>query len=134
MNNEKIESLEVLSEMLLMAKASEEKKRNERIYIEEKIAALIPGPARGSKTVTLNNGIKITVERGFNYKAELSEIEDLYLESYPPPIKIKTTRELDVNSYEWFRTEHPNLFNELSKYVTVTPKKTAVSIKNQKTS
>ena len=54
----------------------------------------------------------------------------MFLENYPvpPPIKIKTTRELDQTGYHWFESEHPELFRELCKYVVVTPKKISVEI------
>lgn len=111
-------------------KAREEEKRKDRIVIEEEIAALIPGPERGQVTITLEDGRKVTVERGFNYKADCSAIEAIFNQDILfAPVKTKTTRELDITGYEWYRDNDRAGFELLSQHVTVTPKKTAISVK-----
>jgi hypothetical protein len=119
---------------LITAKSTEESAKQQRIRIEEKLAELIPGPERGQKTVTLENGIKITVERGFNYKADTAGIDGICKgDNTQPdrfaPIKTKTTTELDVTGYEWYRDNDSEFFGMLSQFVTVTPKKVAVQVK-----
>jgi hypothetical protein len=127
-------NIKELTTALLFWKNKENEVKNERIRIEVEIAELIPGPERGSKTITLDNGIKVTVERGFNYKAEIDKIQNFFDgqldggKQLIPPIKTKTTRELDEKGYEWYRSEKPNIFSGISQYVKVTPKKIAVSI------
>ena len=125
------ETLDELVGYLVDAKRREEQAKRYRIDIEEQIASMIPGPEKGSKTVTAR-GYKVTVERGFSYKADCVKIEELKLGDFPAPVKIKTTRELDEVGYRWFEVEHPNLFRELCNYVIVTPKKISVSIKEAK--
>lgn len=129
---ETICQLQYLAIRLMQEKDDESKARDRRVAIEEQIAVLIPGPDKGQKTVTLEDGTKITVERGFNYKADLAEIEKVFAsegESRYAPIKVKTTRELDVKGYEYYREHDQETFAVLSKYVVVTPKKVAVSLK-----
>ena len=117
-----------------MAKATEEKMKAARISVEEKIAALIPGPDMGQKTVTLEDGTKITVERGYSYKADFAAIDKLQENGTLDfaPVKTKTTRELDVTGYEWYRTNEPDTFPLLAQHVVATPKKTSVTMKAAK--
>lgn len=129
-----LHQLTVLADDLFAAKAAEERMRAARIAVEERIAALIPGPERGQETVTLEDGRKIKVERGFNYRADfdaLQELQEIGAIDFAP-IKLKTTRELDEKGYEWFRKHDPDSFSLLRSYVTTTPKKVSVSLKAQK--
>ncbi|MFZ5832266.1 MAG: DUF7173 family protein [Planctomycetota bacterium] len=130
---ETAKQLAELANLLTAAKSEEKLAEGKRIEIEERIAALIPGPERGQKTVALPDGRKLTVERGFNYRADCAEIEKLFttgaVSGEFPPTKVKTTRELDVTGYEWYRTNDPDSFALLAQHVTVTPKKIAVSLK-----
>lgn len=111
-------------------KRNEEKVKRSRIEVEEKIAALVPGPEKGQKTIKTTDGYKVTVERGFNYRADCQFIskccEELGLSI---PVKSKTTLELDSTGYEWYRENDPKTFQLISQYVAVTPKKVSVTIK-----
>ena len=127
------EKLHDLVGVLAAAKVHEEIARFQRIEAEEAIAALIPSRETGQATVSFDDGTSVTVKRGLNYKADVQAIENDMLEcDFPPPIKTKTTRELDVVGYEWFKANHPGIYSELSKYVEVTPKKVAVTMKAKK--
>jgi hypothetical protein len=116
---------------LLQAKDKEELAKNSRIEAEEAVAKLIPGPEKGQKTVEVG-GVKVTVERGFNYKSDFVGIKDDWPKAseFPPPLKYRSTCELDVVGYEWLRENDKANFDIVSKHVTVTPKKTSVSIKD----
>ncbi len=123
--------LKELASELKNAKAAEALARNSRIDAEEQIAALIPTEDTGQKTVTLNNGTKITVKRELNYKADVNKLYDEMVCECPqhiPPVKTKTTKELDAKGYEWYRTNEPKVYELISQYVTVTPKKVAVTL------
>ncbi len=124
--------LEVLAYVLKNAKAAEALARSGRIDAEEQIAALIPTEDIGQKTVTLSDGVKITVKRGLNYKANCEALKNALLDNEMfriiPPTKIKTTIELDTKSYEWYRGNNPQAFGVMSQHVTVTPKKVAVML------
>lgn len=127
-------TLSVLARDLANAKAAEDATKAARIAVEEKIAALVPGPEKGQKTITLDDGSKITVERGLNYKADCQKIEEaLSVAGWTHvPVKTKTTRELDEKGYEWFRANDAEAFTAISQFVTVTPKKVSIQIKAAK--
>lgn len=128
------ETLDFRVAKLLECKTQEELHKQERIYWEEQVAQLVPGPDSGSKTITLEDGTKITVKRGYNYKAACDSIRSLMQTEYPEeslPLKSKTTVELDEKGYEYYRVHHKELFNALSHFVTVVPKKVAVEIKRK---
>lgn len=128
-------TLEYLVRHLVAAKRNEEELRAKRISIEEKIAALIPGPERGQITVSISDNVKVTVERGFNYKADCQGIAALFSSDFPEehqPVKQKSTYELDVPGYEYYKDQKPDVFKVLSQFVTVTPKKISVQVKASK--
>jgi hypothetical protein len=93
------------------------------------IAKLVPCPDRGQKTVTLLDGTKLTIEKGFNYKADFDALEKIGTAFTPAPIKTKTTKELDEKGYEWYKANNPEMFALLAQHVTVTPKKVSISVK-----
>ncbi|GAG27096.1 unnamed protein product, partial [marine sediment metagenome] len=68
-----------------------------------------------------------------NYKADLEEIQELFLEMGQPalmsPIRSKTTRELDVTGYEWYKANHFDVWSLITEHVSVTPKKVSVTLK-----
>lgn len=130
-------NLLLLAKKLLMVKSEEEVIRRKRIAIEEEIAYYIPSKETGQRTETLPDGLKITVKRGLNYKADLPAIRKLLdcketWHSLWIPIKSSTTETLDVIGYEWCKANHPEIFRELSKHVAITPKKVSVIVKAPK--
>jgi hypothetical protein len=129
-----IYSLESLYDVLKNAKQAEDTAQRERIFIEEQIAALVHTKDVGQKTVTLSDGKKITVKRALNYRADCEAIQDSHCWvslGTPAPIKTKTTKTLDEKGYEWYRSNLPEVFNKISKHVTVTPAKVSVTLKDK---
>ncbi len=121
--------IQELAYVLENAKEAEALAKRGRVDAEEQIAALVPTEDTCQKTITLDNGTKITVKRGLSYKADVQAIEKVFNElEQVAPLKSKTTVELDVKGYEYYRKEEPEFFGVLSQYVTVTPKKVAVSL------
>ncbi|MCP4900030.1 MAG: hypothetical protein GY906_23930 [bacterium] len=130
-----------LVQELRLAKVTENVAKKKRVALEEEIATLVPTKDEGQKTVEAKGDdgqvLKVTVKRGLNYRADLAEIEKFFGEESPSdghhflaaPVKQKSTRELDIKGYEWYRESHPEIFACFSEYVTVTPKKPAVTIK-----
>jgi len=115
------------------AKFNEDFAKDERIAIEEKIAALIETKEVGQKTVTLENGMKVTVKRGLNYKADIAKIYAVFDDTpFQPPVKLETKHSLDTRGYEWYKGNNQAMFDVLSKHVTVTPKKVAVTLQESK--
>ena len=135
MDEQAVFQLTLLSKELADAKSLENTAKASRIAAEEKIAALIPGKEKGQVTVKLTDGTKITVERGFNYKADIQAILDLF---HPEdtdkfaPVKVKTERTLDETGYEWYRENDQDTFTKLSHFVVITPKKVSVTLKAAK--
>ncbi len=130
MHHIKMDELKELAYVLKNAKVAEALARSGRIDAEEQIASLIPTEDIGQKTVTLSDGTKITVKRGLNYKANLEQIQDYYfdLPDKHSPVKMKTVKELDSKGYEWIKQNDPESFTYISNFVTVTPKKVAVTL------
>lgn len=130
MTDEQLDELRGLVGQLLQAKQAEAEAKAERIELEEAIAAIVDGPEKGQRTVTLPGAGKVTVERGFNYKADCGAIQESWSrDDLPPPIKTKTTRVLDVAGYEWYMANHSTLHRLIAEHVTVTPKKVSVTVK-----
>ena len=128
-------ALAILAAELWEAKKREGAATKLRIAIENEIAALAPGPEKGQVTVTLKDGAKVVVKRALNYKADLAAIEEVFLEVLEPllpPLKMSTTTDLDVAGYEWYRKNHPEVFELFKAHVVVTPKKTSVILKAPK--
>lgn len=122
--------LDELVKDLLVAKAREDSIRKERIEVEEQIARLVETKPKGQATIDLPSGFKLTVKRGINYKADVDAIRQLCVSpEFPPPIKSKTTHELDEAGYEWYHANRPELFRQLAQHVEMRPKKVAVTIK-----
>lgn len=117
---------------LQLAKITEERAKEDRIKVEEEIAALVKTKDTGSKTVSAGD-FKVTVTRGLNYKADIKEIDKIASENnFFAPVKVTTKRELDLKIYEWQRENAPDIFNTFCQHVTVTPKKISVAIKPTK--
>ena len=133
MTEEQLAQLTFLIEDFMDAKDDEDFARQKRIEIEEKIAALVPGPEDGQVTVKIRNA-KLTVKRGLTYKADLDGITARMTgeTEFPPPIKTKAVRELDVQGYEWYRANHPDIFSVLSNYVQVKPRKVSITVNSAK--
>lgn len=132
------DKLRTLANSFLKAKEDEETAKAARISVEEEIAALIETPEQGQTTVSIpirfEKALKITVKRGLIYKADARDIREVFLDAFiaerlPIPIVTKIEEKLDVKGYEWYKENHPEIFSELSEFVTVTPKKTAVTVK-----
>lgn len=126
--NSRNTQLQELTHVLKNAKEAEALAKRGRVDAEEQIAALVPTGDVGQKTIALDDGTKITVKRGLSYKAQTDEIWQCFRAAgIPhPPLKSKTTVELDAKGYEWLRGNDPQMFGIISQYVTVTPKKVAV--------
>jgi hypothetical protein len=126
------ETLSILYNDLAHAKQAEARSTALRIAAEEKIVALVTGPDTGQRTITLTDGRKITVKRGLNYRVDVQSLvktHRLLGIPCPAPVKQKTTYELDAKGYEYYRENYPQAFTAISEFVTVTPKKIAVTLK-----
>jgi hypothetical protein len=114
--------LTALAAELAAAKAAETAANAARIEIEQRIVALVEPTDKGTTSVKVP-GMTISVVTGYSYKADIPEIKKIF------PEIIKTKEELDTKNYEICREKDPALFAQVAKFVTITPKKPAVTIK-----
>lgn len=105
--------------------------RNEReainakiVEIEEQITPLVETPEEGSKTLKLTNGLKVTVERGYNYRVKAKEM----LEALGDDAPLRVKMELDKTAYRKLKDTDPVGFMQAAEFVTATPKKTSVTL------
>lgn len=128
-------STEELTACLATAKAVEAAAQEKRIEWEELVAERLGGPEDGGKTFTLKDGTKVTVTRGFNFTADCEGIRRLFrMEQYDhaPPVASKTTVKLDEAAYKQYAKQFPSVYDRITRFVTVKPKKTAVTLKAKK--
>lgn len=117
------DDLEGLAIALANAKKLEDEARKARLEAEEKLASAIGGRDVGSTSVNCG-GIKVTVKRGYSYKAD-----DLAALAKAFPELVRTRSEVHASAYERLRNEDEKAFAEASKFVTATPRKAAVELK-----
>ena len=104
---------------LVAARSAEADAKAHRIRCEEAILAQFQLGEAERKTINTDNGLKLVLKTGLIYK--LASV-------YPGHMPVKTKVELDAKAYDALRESSPDEFKELSKYVTVTPRKPSVSV------
>ena len=123
-------SIEALACDLANAKTDEAKAKSRRIMLEEEIAARVDSPENGSKTFPAGNGLKITIKRGWLYKADVDAIRGMDIADEVSPIKLIPAQEVfDSKEYERIIKDHPDIAAKLAQHVTVTPAKVSVTLK-----
>jgi hypothetical protein len=129
---EKNLSLEELATKLYDAKKAEEAAKKSRIEAEDAIAAIVEGPENGSKTVKAGDSLKVTVKRGKSYKADLDAIRNLDIPDILMPVDltdpVPAGFAFNEKKYELLAEQHPETFAAIAQFVTVTPKKTSVTL------
>lgn len=125
-------TLNELAKQLFQAKRTETAAKEERIAIEEAIAAIVTIDGdRGSRTEDAGDGLKVTVERKWNYKADIAGIRALDLpdDAMIPLKHVPASYAFDATAYEKIRQDHPDVASRLAGLVTATPAKVSVSLK-----
>jgi len=123
--------LNELAKGLYQAKLAEKAAKASRIAIEEEIAGqvIIDGD-KGSKTVDADGGLKLTVTKKVNYKADVAAIRELDLPEDVMPVKhVPASWSFDAKAYENIRENHPDAAARLADCVTATPAKVSVTLK-----
>lgn len=113
--------IDELAAKLVQARHAEAEARNARVEAEEALIAQIELGEQERKTLKTDNGLKLTFQSGLSYK--LAKEFDGSV-----PVKRVEKIDLDTKAYEALRETDPETFKDISQYVTVTPKKTAVSV------
>lgn len=136
------EQLYLVSLELKAAKLQEAIAKGRRIAFEERFISLVPNELKvheGQTTLSLNDGSEVVTEAGFTVKADIEGIRELFddfgnpsllgVDKLYPPIAQETTHTLDLDGYEWYRKNHPDIYNLIAEHVTITPKKIEVELK-----
>lgn len=120
------EKLIILAQELYEAKRNEDRAKATRIELEEQLAELIESPEEGSKTVKVGGdyGFKVTVRRGYSYKADVEAMEAELGKLAP----LKTKVELDEKAYKALAEDNPILHRRAQAYVVATPRKVGVTV------
>ena len=127
--------IEVLVAGLAKSKDVEALATAKRIDWEERITAKLGKPEDGVKTHTIEDGTKVTITTGFNFKADCEGIRNLFrIEDYDhgAPVRTKTKVELDEKAYKSYASAFPSIYKRIANFVTVTAKKTSVVLKAPK--
>ncbi len=120
---------------LVLAKSAEAQAKATRIVAENALSAAIVGPEKGQVTRELSDGTKIVVKRSIIYHCDAAAIkqtcDDFCNENNAKvhvPLKMSTKTVLDIEAYEFYRTQYPDFYSLLAKHVQVKPAKTSVTI------
>jgi len=123
--------LHELTMWLCEAKRDEAAAKARRIEFEEAIAAQVTiDEGAQSATVDAGEGLKVTVKRGTNYKADVAAIREVDLGGIELPLKyIPADYAFDKVAYEKLRATRPSAAAKLADFITTKPAKTAVTVK-----
>ena len=127
---EKIPTTEQLAAMWLDAKRLETETTARRVAIEEAIIDRVGFREEGSKTTTLDNGVKITTTGKLTYKAAdfaafKKACQQLDRECRP----IKVVESVDETGVKWLRANAPQAYALIAGTLTIAPAKTSVSVR-----
>jgi hypothetical protein len=122
-------TLDQLAAELINAKALENKAKETRIMIEEKIIEMVGIKEEGSSTTKLESGLKVTVTGKITYSADMELLAQL-CQALPANMHpIKTKVELDTTGAKFIRNNEPEIWKMLAAAITIKPAKPSVEIK-----
>lgn len=116
-----------MCERLAEAKRAESRARDERVKIEEAIAAELECPVDGSKTHKLE-GWKVTIKRPVNRRLD-AEAWDRVKASIPPewhPVEYKPS--LSATGCKWLAKNEPEAWARCAEAITETEGKVSVTV------
>lgn len=123
-------STEQLAEMWLDAKRLEMQAIEKRIVIEKSIIDRVGFREEGSKTTTLDNGVKITITGKLTYKAaDFAAFKKACQQLDREFIPIKVVESVDETGVKWMRANAPQAYCLIADTLTITPAKTSVSVR-----
>lgn len=124
-----LSTIDMLAEQLVAAKAAENAANKQRVAIEEKIISMIGAREEGSSTTELANGLKLTLTGKMTYKADMPTLLSI-CQTLPESLRpIKTEVKLDETGAKFLRNNEPSVWAQIAPAITITPAKTAVSVK-----
>jgi hypothetical protein len=123
-----MESLDQLAQEWAEHKAREDKAREDRIKVEERICALHKPREEGSESFATSGGYKIKLTGKLSYKADLNLLQVL-TSTWPDDAKpIKVELKADETKLKAIRANAPKVWAQIAQAVEVKPAKTGVTI------
>ncbi|ANN66448.1 hypothetical protein [Bordetella bronchialis] len=117
-----------LARAWLTAKAEEAKAAANRQSIEAQIINVLGAKQEGSQTHDVE-GFKVTITGKLSYKADVPQLIAL-CDKVPENLRpLKTETKLDETGAKYLRANEPGTWALIAPAITVTPAKTALSIK-----
>lgn len=111
------------------AKATERAAQQERVQIEEALITRLGAREDGSQTHELESGLKVTITGKLSYKADVPALLAL-ADRLPEHLRpLKTETKLDEAGAKYLRTNEPELWRMVAPAITITPAKTALTVK-----
>lgn len=120
------ETLQQLASELLIAKATEDNAKEQRIKAEQDIIDLIGCKENGSETHDTER-YKVTTKGGYLYACDMDALEGLDIEPRLRPVK--TEVKFDPKGYKWLQENESEVFKKVATVVTVKPTKSSVTVK-----
>jgi len=121
--------VELLAQQWLKHKAAEAAARDARVAIERDMLPFLDQKEEGARTTTTNNGLKITVKRGFSRKLSQDEwrrIKDRIPEELRP---VKMVEMLDNDRVKFLINNEPDTWAQLAVAITTTESKPNITVK-----
>ena len=133
MTGKALEELNAFCVRFLNAKQSIGIAKKQQGEAKAEIADRVPTGDKTQRTVTLLDGSKLVVKRGFNTVVNVGCIAALFTSDpdfagFHAPIKEETVRSLDTKGYEWYRINHPALFVKIAEHVALKPKEIGITV------
>lgn len=114
---------------LVAARRDEEVATKRRVEAEERILALHPAREEGSETFEAA-GFKVTLTGKLAYKCDDLDALIHAVSQWPAHMQpIKTVVQLDATGAKFLRANEPEVWRSIASYITVSPAKTAVTVK-----
>lgn len=127
--NQAADPLAEAVEQLVAARRDEEIANRRRIAAEERILALRPAREEGSETFEAA-GFKVTLTGKLTYKCDDMDALIHACSQWPAHMQpIKTVVQLDSTGCKFLRANEPEVWRSIAPHVTVSPAKTAVTVK-----
>jgi hypothetical protein len=109
-------------------KAREDKARENRVLVEERICALHKPREEGSEQFATEGGYKIKLTGKLSYKADIDLLQVL-TSDWPADAKpIKVEMKVDETKLKAIRQNAPKVWAQIAQAVEVKPAKTGVTI------
>ena len=122
-------TIEQLAAHWLAVKATEKAAQQERVEVEAALIAALGG-AKEEGATTKEAGIyKVTITGKLTYKADIPQLIQLASQLPEALRPLKTTTTLDEAGAKYLRHNEPNFWKLIAPAVTISPAKTALSIK-----